>query len=269
MEIGRRDWYNTMVKEIDCPMEGMDMKTPVKYGWPGLVTLLCGMMGLYLRRQLYLTAVDEKNLLLRHTPLELGLLVLSAGFLLFLMLIIRKTSDCARYEDHYRSGILSALGHWALAAGIWYTVRSGGLPAGGYLGNAWYWLGQAAPVCLLLAGGARLLGKRPFFLLHVVLCLFLLVHIVGNYQLWSSNPQLQDHLFSLLSIADLALLAYYTAAFETDRGDCRMVRLTGLAGVFLCLTELGRTSQPLLYAGGALWALTILCSPEPVVREME
>ena len=140
------------------------------------------------------------------------------------------------------------------------TVLTDTVFLAGSLEIAWYYLGLAAPVCLLLAGIARLLGKKPFFLLHVVVCLFFMVHIVARYQLWSANPQLQDYVFSLLGAMALLLFSLYTAAGEAGCGNERMRLGTGLAAIYLCLAELAGTACPALYLGGTIWVLTELCS---------
>jgi len=237
------------------------MNTRKNGSWLSAAVLILGSAALLLRRQLYLTGVDGKGLLLRGTLLETGLLLLTAAVPVLLVLTVEKTAGSPRFEDNYSAGIPAALGHGAMALGVLSSLLTAGSLPAGYLGAAWRWLGIATPFCLLLAGGSRLFRKKPFFLLHVVPCLFLLVHIVSNYQTWSSLPQLQDYLFGLLGSLALALFSYYTAAFEADCGNRRMVRLTGLAAVYLCLAELGRTHQPLLYLGGAVWALTGMCRP--------
>ena len=94
------------------------------------------------------------------------------------------------FETHFPASLPGAFGSAAAGAGILVTVLAGSASGGSYLDTAWQLFGLAAPVCFLLAGLARALGKKPFFLLHVVPCLFFLVHIVTRYQLWSSQPQM-------------------------------------------------------------------------------
>ena len=239
------------------------MRNKGKGSFLPLIMALLGSVAMLLRRQLYLTAVDGKGLLVRHTPLGWMLLALTAAVLCAVWLVLRKDRGNASYEDNYSASIPAALGHLAAAAGM-FTLVSGGVSgmAGG-LGLLWLHLGQAAPVCLVLAGILRLFGKKPFFLFHVIPCLFLMVHMVGSYQLWSSNPQLQDYLFALLAVISLILFAHYTAAFAADLGNRKMVLFSGMAAVYLCLAELGWTDAPGFYLGGMLWALTGICKIAP------
>lgn len=224
--------------------------------------LFWGTAALALRKALYATAVDARGLLLRNHPLEIALLVLTAGVLIRIALTARKQKEASCYEEIDTASLPAAMGNVAAGAGILVTVLTAQPGMGSYLESAWRLLGMAAPVCFLLAGLARMLGKKPFFLLHVVVCLFFVVHIVSRYQLWSGHPQMQDYVFSLLGAMALMFFGFYTAALEADCGSRRMALGMGLAAIYLCLAELARSSCPWLYLGGIVWALTDLCSEE-------
>ena len=229
--------------------------------------LLFGIVAMVLRRTLYATAVDVKGLLLRHQPLEIALIVLTIGAMIHIALAARKIAPSGSYEDCYGAGALGAIGNVAVGAGILVTVFSGEGMMGGYLDSAWRILGLAAPACMLLAGITRVIGKKPFFLLHVVTCLFFVVHIVAHYQLWSSNPQMQDYVFALMGAMALMFFGFYTAALEAGCGNISLLRGMGLAAIYLCTAELARSSCPGLYLGGILWVLTDLCGLRKARRE--
>ena len=226
---------------------------------PGLsvLMLILGMAAFGLRTALYAVAVDARGLLIRGHALEIVLAVLTAAAMLTVALVCRKQGEMDT-KNSLPENLLAALGNVAAGAGIALTVLDGAVAVDGYLANAWRFLGLAAPVCLVLAGFARVLGKRPFFLLHVAVCLFFLVHIVARYQLWSSHPQMQDYIFALLGAMTLMFFGFYEAAREAGCGNFRMQLGMGLAAVFLCLAELARSSCPALYLGGILWVLAEL-----------
>lgn len=220
--------------------------------------LLAGGAALAMRAGLYALAVDAKGLLQRNHPLGLALLVLTGLALLAAAAAAWRTAPAETDSGN----LPGAFGNVAAGAGILATVLTempGRALLGGYLETVWYYLGLAAPVCLLLAGIVRVLGKKPFFLLHVVPCLFFLVHIVTRYQLWSSQPQMQDYVFALLGAMALMFFCFYTAAMEADCGSPRMRFGAGLAAVYLCMAELARSANPVLYLGGILWVLADLC----------
>lgn len=229
--------------------------------------LIWGIAALALRKALYAAAVDVKGLLLRNHPLSLALTVLTIGVLIRIVLAVRKTGGTDCYEDLYASDFPVAVGNAAAGAGILVTVLSATGMAGSYLEHLWRILGLAAPACLLLAAVAGVLGKKPFFLLHVVACLFFVLHIVTRYQLWSSNPQMQDYVFALLGAMALMFFGFYTAAMEAGCGSFRMRLGMGLAAIYLCLGELAHSSCPALYLGGLLWVLADLCSMRTIENE--
>ncbi len=234
------------------------MKNRNKGSFLPLAVLPAGAAAMLLRRQLYMTAVDVKGLLVRGTLPGILLTALSAAVFCLVFLAVKKDKGSSLYEDNYSADIPAGLGHVAAAAGIFLLTRGSGIS--GYLGQLWRVLGLAAPVCLVLAGIFRILGKKPFFLLHVIPCVFLMIQLVGSYRQWSSNPQMQDYLFALLASLALMLFAHYTAAFEAGLGNRKMVLGSGLLAVYLCLAELGCTEHPAMYFGGAFWALTGMCA---------
>ena len=236
---------------------------------PGLplAMVVLGNFAMVLRRQLYVTAVDHKGLLLRGTTLEILLLALTGVALALIFLGLKNDRGGSGYDENFSASVPAGLGHVAAATGIFTMVRGTVFGMPGYMGLLWQLLGMAAPVCLVLAGILRILGKKPFFLLHVVPCLFLLVHTVGNYQIWSSNPQMQDYLFALLAILALILFAHHTATFEAGLGNRKMVLGAGLAADYLCLAEMGWTDYPGFYFGCMFWALTGLCKAAPAAQE--
>ena len=227
-----------------------------KSGSAVLPVLILGAVAYGLRSALYGVAVDARGLLLRGHPLEIALVALSAAALILAALAGWKQEPDAKPSGNF----LAALGNAAAGAGILVTVLTAQSMPVGYLTSAWQILGYAAPACLLLAAFARAMGKKPFFLLHVAVCLFFLVHIVTRYQLWSANPQMQDYVFALLGAMALMFFGFYEASREAGLGNQRMKLGMGLAAVYLCLAELARSSCPALYLGGILWALTDLGS---------
>ena len=225
-----------------------------------VMMLIWGIAALVLRKTLYATAVDVKGLLVRYQPLEIALTVLTVGVLTRIVLAVYKQKGSDSYEDYRFAGLPGAVGNVAAGAGILVTVLTAAPGMGSYLETLWHYLGLAAPVCLLLAAFAKIGGKKPFFLLHVVVCLFLVLHIVTRYQAWSGHPQTQDYIFALLGDMCLVFFGFYTAALEAGCGNFRMMQGMGLAGIYLCSAELARSSCPALYLGGIVWMLTELCS---------
>lgn len=234
-----------------------------------IVTAGLGGIALVLRRLLYLFAMDEKGLLVSGHPLEFALIAVTGIALGYILITVWKLDGSNDYADNFRASIPAAVGHVLTASGMAVTVLFNGPVMQGYLGTAWRVLGFAAPVCLLLAGFARMGGRKPFFLLHLVPTVFLMVHIINHYQVWCGNPQLQDYVYTLFGTMALTLFAFYHAAFSVGLGKRRMQMGTGLAAAYLCMAELAVSQYPYLYLGCIVWALTDLCSPYPQPKQAE
>lgn len=228
-----------------------------------------GVVGFFLRWMLYAVAVDEKGLLPLWHPLEVLLWLVTAAAVVLILVKVWKLDGSARYEDNFAPSRAAAVGHFAAAAGILLTVLFYDVKMDGALAAAWKVMGILAAPGLALAGLCRIQGKRPFFLLHLSACLFLVLHIVNHYQTWSGNPQLQDYVFTMFGAITLMLYAFYHAAFDVGSGKRRMQLSMGLLAVYLCCVALSGGEYPLLYLGGIFWAMTDLCSFTPVPKPRE
>lgn len=226
-------------------------------------TAVLGAAGLILRRMLYAFGTDAKNLLVPHHPLAVALWVLTLAALVLIIAAVWKLDGSNRYVDNFSPSMPSAVGHILAAAGILLTVLLKDPMMPGLLGKIWKVLGFLSAPCLVLAGYARMQGKRPFFLLHMVVCLFLVLHIVDHYRVWSGNPQLLDYVFALFGTMALMFFGFYTAAFDVGSGRRRMHLGMGLAAVYLCFVSLLDSGYFFLYLGGIIWVLTGLCTLNP------
>lgn len=231
-----------------------------------VLTVGLGVIGLGLRWLLYAVASDAKNLLPLNHPLEILLWLVTVAAVALIVFTVWKLEGSNRYADNFSASVMAAAGHFVAAAGILLTVLLTDMDSSRFLVKIWKLLGILSAPALVLAGLSRMQGKCPVFLTHMVVCLFFVLHILNNYQLWSGNPQLQDYFFSLFGCAALMLFAFYQAAFEVGSGKRRMQLATGLLAVYSCCVALSGSGYPMLYFGGAVWAFTDLCALKPVPR---
>lgn len=235
-----------------------------KYRLPILAAGL-GAAALLLRTAMYLMAIDHKGLLIPGHPLGLLVWAVTAAAAVLTAGAAFRLDGSDLYEHNFAPSAAAAIGCFALAGGIAVCVLSG---LGGFAK-----LDQIRNLCGLLAipaliriGLNRWKGKESFFLLHGVVCLYLILYAVSHYQSWSSLPQLQDYFFAVIASCLLSLFGYYQTAFAVGLGKRRMQLGTGLLGAFFCIASLAGGSDPLLYLGGAVWCLTNLCNLTPVPR---
>lgn len=233
------------------------------------ITVLCGAAGLLLRRCQYTFAVDTEGLLTPNHPFTILLTLFSFAFLAFLGIAVWRLDGSAKYEDNFAPSTRSMAGHMLAGWGIFLTVMLNRAPMPGILGNAWNLLGLASLPCLILAGIYRKNGKQPFFLLHLIPCLFLVFHIVNHYQTWSGNPQLQDDLYTVLGTMAALFFAFYTTSFDVDLGKRRLQLFMGLSAVYLLMVSIPTTQYLFFCVGCACWAGSGLCRLIPVPKPIE
>lgn len=225
-----------------------------------------GIVGWLLCRMLYRFGVDDKGLLAAHHPLGIALWLVTAVTLGILIVRVRKLDGSNRYVDNFAPSKWAAVNHALAGIGFALTVLLNDPMMRSGLGTAWKVLGLLSGPCLILAGLARAGGKRPFFVLHMIPCLFLVFHIINHYQQWSGNPQVQDYIFTLFGTMALMFFAFYTAAFDVGSGRRRMQLGMGLAAIYLIMVIIAQTEYLFLYAGGLFWVQSGLCSLEPKTR---
>ena len=229
--------------------------------------LLLGLAAAAARGLLYLLAVEGEGLIRRGHPCTLVLAVLCAAAVLLSLIPLFGKKASGRWEDHFLPGRGSALGCAVMAACIAETVASGNDLARGNLVLLWEISGLLAAAGLLWAAFAQKKGKKPFLLVYTLVCLFLALHMVSRYQVWSGDPQVMDWAFSLLGAVGMTLCAYQMAAFCIDGGHCRTFLLEGGLSVFFCCAALPQADYFWLYLGGAVWVFTALWGMAPGKEE--
>ena len=241
----------------------MNIKLNAKY----LPLLAAGMGTLALlgRMALFLLGEDEKGLLIPGHPLDILVWAITAAAALLVIIRVWMLDGSQKYAHNFGPSVPASIGCFVMAAGIALAVLSGWNTVSRLelIRNV---VGLLAVAALIAVGLHRRQGKRPFFLLHGLVCLYLTLYAVSHYQIWSSRPQLQNWLFSTAAGLLLSLFAYYQTAFDEDLGKRRMQLGTGLLAGFFCLAAMAGGEDILLYLGGAAWSLTNLCSLTPVPR---
>ena len=247
------------------------MNKQSKRGLLFLAVLVLAILAAFLRRGLYLHAVDARGLLISRLPLEIALWAVVLAGVAVIIGIVWKLDGSNAYEENFDASASAALGYFLLAYVIGMMVLLNNFQGTDQIARLQRILGAIAVPGLVWGGVRRLRGKMPFFGIHVALCLFLLLYLISWYQLWSGNPQLQDYVFDLLAAVALILFSYQCAAFEAGIGRRRMQLALGMLSVLLCGGALAGSENPGLYAAGLVWAAADLCilAPPPKKEEVE
>ncbi len=243
------------------------MKYATHRGWLPVTAAILSLAGFALRTGLYAVAVDVKGLLIPSHPLELALWAVTAIGAAAILAPLRKLGGPGDYSSNFGPSAAAGIGHILLGCCILATVLTRELP--GTLGMVWKALGFLAAPALVWGGICRRQGKKPFFLIHGAACIFLLLQMVGQYPVWSGNPQLQDYVFELLAAVAMTLFLYHCAAFEAGTGSRRMHLAAGLLTVLLSGPALSGTGFSALYLGSAIFTATNLCALTPQEKGRE
>ena len=230
-----------------------------------LLTAGLGAAALVVRLALFLLGRDEKGLLIPGHPLDILSWIITDLAAVLAVIAALKLYGSRKYKNNFGPSTTAAVGCFALAGGIAAAVISGW--------NLLSRLDLIRSICGLLAipalfllGLHRKKGRRPVFLLHGMVCLYLILFAVSHYQLWSSRPQIHDWFFAMAGSLLLTLFAYQQTAFDVSMGSRRMQLATGLLAAYFCLAAMAGGDDIQLYLGGAVWALTNLCRLTPVPR---
>lgn len=223
-----------------------------------ILLLSAGVLGLLLRMVLYAAGIDEKGLLVTGHWAELSLWLLTAAVAAVLFLLLRKLTGPERYQDAYPASAFSAAG--SILAGV--SIFLSGTPeaANGNLAIAEVVLRFVAAVSLICVGFCRFTGRKPLFLLHGTVCLYLALRMVCQYRLWSADPQLQNYCFYLGAYVALMLTCYQLAAFDAGFGSHRSLWACGLSALYLCTVSLAGSEEPFFLLCCSIWVFTNLSS---------
>lgn len=230
-----------------------------------LSAALLGICAMLLHLGIRLLGTDRKGLLISTHPMAIALWAVTAVACLMALLPLRNPGIGNAGSDSSAPSVSAAIGAFALAGGIAVTVI-------GSFGT-WIRLEQLRNICgllaipsLILLGLNRFSGKRSFFLFHALVCLYLTLHTVSHYQIWSSRPQWLNWFFPMAASVLLTLFSYHQTAFDVDLGNRKAQMSTGLLAVFFCIGAVFQENS-MLYLGGALWSLSSLCSLTPATEK--
>ena len=208
------------------------MKLKTKY--LPLFSIALGLAGFAVRLWLFRTGVDHKGLLIASHPAHSITFLLSGIFLLADFLWTRKLTKIRSHKKLYPASWLALVGCVCAAAGILLTSLYELQLKRDTITIITMGLAALSVVCLVLLGIGRSKGLRPNFLMQAVVTVYLMFHLVSQYRLWSSEPQLQVYCFQLLASVFLMLSVFHGTVLDTQVGSRRMFVFFNQGALFFC-----------------------------------
>lgn len=209
-----------------------------------LLAAALGLVALGLRSGVY-AAADEKGLLIPDHPLHIALWVVAAVAAALVVLLAK----AAPREDG--APILPVAADALGAVGVAVSLVTMGFGAGGVLDGLRLGVGVLAAAGLLLAAVQRRRGGKAHMLCYGVTCLYFALYMVGNYRLWSSQPQMQDWFFPAVG----AMAAMVSAYYRCMANRWRRRQAAACLGGFACLAAAGHSGDAAFYVLVGLWML--------------
>ena len=226
----------------------------------------CGGIGGSLRALMMRLCIDEKGLLKPWNLPQILLILLTLAVLALVILTTRTQAGSNRYGDNFRRSLPAGISSFAAAGAIALLVLRNFGTQKDMLSSICLVAAALSIPCLILAGLARIRGKRPHFLTYAALCLFFGLHMADQYRQWSSLPLMADYVFQLFACVFLSLSAYSHTAFCTGMGRRLRHLVCGTLAAYFSLVSMFVSGYGLFYLVCGVWALLNLCHPEPRPR---
>lgn len=236
------------------------MKQFLKSQFLPAAAVILGLVGLGLHQLLYVAAVDARGLPVAGHPLTWLLALLSLGALVLITAGVFPLKGTGDYQINFPDGRKQALGDLVMAGCTLATVMFQPCAMPGGMAQGWRWLGLAAALALIWVGLSRYGGKVPNWGLYLPVCLFLGIHIVSHYRVWSGTSQIRSYVFPLLGGMTLLFFAYYHMSFSVGFPRRRMLLGTGLLTLYLGTVGLLDTAYRVLWLGSLFWVYSNLCA---------
>ena len=256
-----------LLQSVCAALAGLWRKLRKKYRKPALLplaVLIAGAVGAVLRLWLLGSGKDSGGLIVPGHPAAILLVCLTLGVLVLLLCATRHLVQGSKYSFNFPASKLRFGGAMAGALGVLVTAISQFSAAGDGLSTACAVLGVIAALVLGYTGFLYLTGKQPSLFLHGFVCVYLMLMLICQYRIWSSEPQIQTYCYPLLATVCIMLACYHNAMFDGDWGTRRAFTVYHLlAGFFCCLSVVG-DYMPLFYLGMGVWMFTDRCSLKPM-----
>ena len=231
------------------------MKPEFKLSSYPYLILGAGGLGFALQQLLYRLGQDEKGLLIHGHWAGVSFLILTAAVLVAIFCCTRSLPASGEFSA--KVSVPGGIGCLLAAAALFFKSPT----LSDTLSKMELFTRLAAQLSLCILAFCRFTGKKSHFLTHGLICLYLAVRMIGQYQNRSSDPQLMDYAFFLLAHVALMIFAYQLAAADAACGSPRSLWRWGLVALYLCCcAPCDRIGRLFLLLTG-IWVFTSLCAP--------
>ena len=206
---------------------------------------LLGIVGMGLQFWFLQDAPDQKNLLVAGHPASL----LSFGLLIMVLVLTfasMKHIQAPLLSPSIRSvGAAMTAGFTAIAAGVLLSRQN-------YLLFGLCTLSALSALYILWAQTTR---RKPHYGAYNVFAVCFMFYLISRYQANSAEPETGRYVFQILALVCMMLVFYQQAAIRAGTGRFGSYHVWRNLALFLSLTAMPGSHNPLLYLAGAVWLL--------------
>ncbi len=217
---------------------------------------LLGAAGMGLQFWFLKDAPDEKGLLVPGHP---GYWITFALLAVVLVLTFASIAHirAPQLSPAIRSvGAAMTAGFTAIAAGVLLYRKN-------YL---LFVLCALSAVCALYILWAQTTRRKPHYAVYSVFAVCFMFYLISRYQVGSAEPETGRYIFQILALVCLMLVFYQQAAIRAGTGRFGSYHVWRSLALFLSLTAMPGSHNPMLYLAGAVW---LLVDPLPRPKERE
>lgn len=217
--------------------------------------LALGVVCMILQHGILTAGFDSKGLLILENPMLYLLWGLILAGVAAGAVAAWKLGKAEDYADAFPACAVSGIA-MILAGGVMGFSGVNQLVPGEYV---WGGAAIAAGVVIAACGICRMTGKKPPFVLDLLITAFFVIHLLQSYSGWNAKAQVQR--FALELLAGIAVML-----FSLHRGRCavnfverRWVAFFGLTGMFLSIAACADGANLGFYLACCLWCAGGMC----------
>lgn len=223
------------------------MKKNFKIACLSPIYLVLGIAALLLHKWLMTLVEDTESMLLpKGTVPEILIWVLTAAAVVCAFGFTRKTK--LNPQERVQGALSDVIEGLGMASLLFEQVQGPEL-----LVRIYRIFCAASAVCLLACAVFRGFGRKAPFLLHLVPCVQLVVHLLIYYQLYSEVPQLMNYVLGLGAVLCLTLAGYFRLAAASGLPGKAWYNGVCLLGVYFCAGAIAQGTFSGFFAASAVW----------------
>lgn len=236
------------------------MKRLLKPMYLPYFSVILGVLGFICMYWVHATGVDQRMLLDSVHPGAILSWVISAVMIAAAVLLSQPLTGQLRYEQIFPGSVIGALGTAVSAVGIGFAAWGELNLKIDHVVTLSGWTGLISAVCLLYLAWCRYAQLRPQFWARSVVLVYLMLHMLCRYRVWSAEPELLRLFFDLAATVCFLLASYQRFAIEVELSQRRSYHCFAMLGAFFALAALLGSSDRVFLGCMAVWALTDQCS---------